>query len=70
VPQEECSIDQVAAKHQARYIDDVFCLNCGIAAAITKTMRTRASRVPASRMAKTLDNVEVRTLGLTDSGTV
>jgi len=24
VPQEECSIDQVAAKHQARYIDDVF----------------------------------------------
>ena len=46
------------------------CLNCGIATAITRSMRTSAASVPPSRMAKNLDKVEVWTLGLTGSGAV
>ena len=46
------------------------CLNCGIATAITKSMRTSAAKVPASRIAKTFDQVETRILGLTGSGAV
>ena len=46
------------------------CRNCGIATAITMTMRTSAAKVPASRIAKTFDQVEVRVLGLIGSGAV
>jgi len=46
------------------------CLNCGIATAITRTIRTSAAKVPASRIAKTFDQVETRILGLTGSGAV
>jgi hypothetical protein len=55
----------------SRDVDEVFPLpELGIATAITKTMRTSVAKVPASRIAKTLDQVEVRILGLTGSGAV
>jgi hypothetical protein len=65
-------IATIPTKEKLRVILTMFsnCLNCGIAAAITKTMRTRAASVPPSRMAKNFDKVEVWTLGLTDSGAV
>jgi hypothetical protein len=46
------------------------CLNCGIATAMTKSIRISAASVPASRIAKIFDQAEVPILGLTDSGAV
>ena len=62
----------IPTKEKLRVILTMFsnCLNWGITAAITRTMRTSAASVPPSRMAKNLDKVEVWTLWLTGSGAV